>query len=68
MHPSFLSVEERELPSHQVQTRTACGRSTCPENSSETRQTETISEMAQKLAEKGAQFAKKNAPPVLQLG
>ena len=34
------------------------------ENSSETRQTKTISEMTQKLAKKGAQFAK----PLLQLG
>jgi len=35
-----------------------------PENSSETCQTKTISEMTQKLAKKGAQFAK----PLLQLG
>jgi hypothetical protein len=68
MHPSFLPFSRRERESSHPKSKQeqhVAGRlvhfhtTNSPENWSETRQTETISEIAQKLAEKGAQFAKK---------
>ena len=59
-----ISVEELSSNKNMWPVDLSISITNSPENSSETCQTKTISEMTQKLAKKGAQFAK----PLLQLG